>query len=325
MRVFIGWSEERSNLLATKLYKWLPQILQICEPWMSAHDINAGDRWFASVEKELENLNFGILCLTPENVNSSWILFEAGALSKHINSSQVVPLLLDIEIRDLVGPLSQFQAIKADESGLRDIVFSINKLSENKIDDAIVNKTFNFFWPEFKSYLDSIPKPKVADKPTRSTGEILEEVVTTMRALQSPQHELDSLKILLKTLSNQIDSIRHDMMTSRIPDHLKVNKYKSFDFKDYITSRILTFASKASFDIASIQHSITQSGHVYDINIVQDNNPDYLLRRANFISDLETISRDKQVRGPLIFHILPLIAENGATGLGQVVVGPGEK
>ncbi len=93
MKVFISWSGKRSNALAVALKGWLPLILQYVKPWVSEKDISAGDRWARAIAGELETSNFGILCVTPENLRSEWILFEAGALSKSMLDAKVIPLL----------------------------------------------------------------------------------------------------------------------------------------------------------------------------------------------------------------------------------------
>lgn len=41
--------------------------------------------------KELKSPNFGIIWVTPENLNSAWILFEAGALAKSLQGAKVIP------------------------------------------------------------------------------------------------------------------------------------------------------------------------------------------------------------------------------------------
>ena len=63
-----------------------------------------------TVAKGLETCNFGVLCITRENLNSPWILFEAGALAESMQDERVIPLLLDLDFKDLSGPLAQFQA-----------------------------------------------------------------------------------------------------------------------------------------------------------------------------------------------------------------------
>jgi len=91
MRVFISWSGEHSGEVAKALQQWLPRVLQAVRPWLSSASIDPGARWSDEVAGALEELNFGILCLTPENLTSAWLLFEAGALSKTVSESRVVP------------------------------------------------------------------------------------------------------------------------------------------------------------------------------------------------------------------------------------------
>src|SRR5947209_2677734 len=76
------------------------------EPWLS-RDIAKGTRWGPEVADKLEKSRVGIVCLTPENLDERWILFEAGALSK-TKDAYVCTLLLDVKPIDVKEPLSQF-------------------------------------------------------------------------------------------------------------------------------------------------------------------------------------------------------------------------
>jgi hypothetical protein len=82
MKVFISWSGSRSKQIAKLLHDWLPIVLQNIEAFMSIEEIEKGMRWFSSIATELQNCNFGSVCLTPENLTAPWIHFEAGALAK---------------------------------------------------------------------------------------------------------------------------------------------------------------------------------------------------------------------------------------------------
>jgi hypothetical protein len=55
------------------------------------------------------------------DLNSPWILFEAGALSKSLVNGRVVPFLIDIQPEEMNGPLSQFQAVSMTKDGVRDL------------------------------------------------------------------------------------------------------------------------------------------------------------------------------------------------------------
>jgi hypothetical protein len=183
VKVFVSWSGERSQQLALALRDWLPLVLHFVEPWVSQSDIEAGDRWANEVGKELEASNFGVICITSENVGSPWILFEAGALSKSMQEGRVVPLLLDIEFKDVTGPLAQFQAKKLENSGLWDVLNSINRLAQNPVPEQRLKQLFDALWPELEKKVGEIPKASKQSKPNRPQQEILEELVSSIRGL----------------------------------------------------------------------------------------------------------------------------------------------
>ena len=94
--VFISWSGERSRCVAEALRGWLPAVLQNVKPWMSAADVEKGTRWESEISTRLEEADVGIICLTPDNLDSRWLLFEVGALSKKLGKSRVCTYLLDL-------------------------------------------------------------------------------------------------------------------------------------------------------------------------------------------------------------------------------------
>ncbi|KUR75192.1 toll/interleukin-1 receptor domain-containing protein [Novosphingobium sp. Fuku2-ISO-50] len=191
MKVFISWSGERSKALAVALKEWIPLILQYAKPWVSEKDISAGERWAQAISGELESSNFGILCITPENISSEWILFEAGALSKSMLDAKVVPLLFGLELSDLSGPLSQFQALKVDQQGIMDVIKAINAVSEAKASEATINQLVPALWSQLQQKIDDIPGKAPAGKHMRPQGEILEELVSQVRGLGSRMRDLD--------------------------------------------------------------------------------------------------------------------------------------
>lgn len=190
MKVFISWSGERSKLLAHSLRDWIPLVLHYVDPWLSEADIAAGERWAESVAKELEASNFGIICVTRENAGSPWVLFEAGALAKSLQGSRVIPLLLDLEFRDVTGPLAQFQAKKLEKSGLNEVINSINQVANQEVPEARAIQLFEALWPEFEKKIASIPQQPSPAKHSRPQHEILEELVASVRSLDSRFREV---------------------------------------------------------------------------------------------------------------------------------------
>ena len=126
MKVFLSWSGERSKAVATALSTWLADVIQSVVRWMSDHDIQAGSRWGANLDSELEQTNFGVLCLESDNLEKPWLLFEAGSLAKSISIARVVPYRLDVSATDVKPPLSQFQGVDATKEGTLKLIQSIN-------------------------------------------------------------------------------------------------------------------------------------------------------------------------------------------------------
>lgn len=195
MRIFVSWSGSRSQALAQALHDWLPLVLHYVQPWQSQSDIAAGERWGTEVAKELEGSNFGIICVTRENVNAPWILFEAGALAKLMQEGRVIPLLLDIEFKDITGPLAQFQAKKVEKPGLNDVVTSINRIATQPVPEERALRLFESLWPEFEKRVAAIPKPTAPSKPTRSQHEVLEELVASVRGLDVKLRDEDDVRV----------------------------------------------------------------------------------------------------------------------------------
>src|SRR5579875_159793 len=114
MDVFISWSGERSKYVAEALRGWLKQVIQAVKPWLSSEDILAGARWNVEIANRLSATKFGIICVTPENLDSNWLVFEAGALAKTIDDRTFVcPFLIDMDEINPQHPLSQFQCKRA--------------------------------------------------------------------------------------------------------------------------------------------------------------------------------------------------------------------
>ena len=114
MKIFLSWSGESSNALATALSEWLKLVFPEVSIWVSSRDIQAGERWGTELDRELETAGFGILCLVPTNLLAPWLLFEAGALSKAVASARVIPYCLGFQPETVQGAIVQFQGVPAD-------------------------------------------------------------------------------------------------------------------------------------------------------------------------------------------------------------------
>lgn len=190
MKIFISWSGERSQKLAEALREWLPLVLHYASPWLSKSDIEAGERWSVEIAKELQESNFGIICVTKDNLSSPWILFESGALAKSMDDGRVIPLLLDLDFKEISGPLAQFQAKKADQSGIRELVMSLNRCAPTPDPDDRLTKIFDPMYAQLGEKIAAIPSSGQPHKQTRTQGDILEELVSGVRSVEIRVREL---------------------------------------------------------------------------------------------------------------------------------------
>ncbi len=152
---------------------------------MSELSIEAGQRWNEQISKRLQDTHFGILCITPENRDSRWLHFEAGALAKALDVSRVVPVLFDMRKVDLTFPLAQFQAVEANREGFFAVVSALNRaLGEHQLSGPLLGIVFDNMWASLESSLSEIqPFPSESVISGRSDREILEELLEGVRSL----------------------------------------------------------------------------------------------------------------------------------------------
>lgn len=183
MKVFISWSGAKSKRCAEELREWLPYINHGIETFVSSRDIEKGDRPLLEIAQQLRGTAYGIVCVTRENQSAPWINFEAGALSRQLDESVLVPFLLDMPVRDLSGPLTQFQAVVSDnKSDVLGMVRSLNSKGETPLDENRLVNTFDRFWPDLEAALDAIrAQGNGEEHPPRDINEILEELLRLNR------------------------------------------------------------------------------------------------------------------------------------------------
>jgi len=184
MEIFISWSGDASKAVAEALREWLGYVIQAVRPWMSEADIDKGARWGSEMARHLADCQFGIICLTPDNVTAPWILFEAGALSKTLKHSHVCPYLLGLVPTDLTGPLAQFQAARAVKADTKRLLRTINRaLGDDALPEEKLNKAFEMLWPGLERELDSIhlDQHDAATGPRIAEREMIEEVLMLVR------------------------------------------------------------------------------------------------------------------------------------------------
>lgn len=185
MKVFISWSGDQSKAIGEVFRKWLPSVIQAVRPYFAPDDIEKGTRWDAEISKELQDSQLGIMIVTPESRASLWMVFEAGALSKQVDSSRICPVLFGMQNTDLQGPLIKFQTTRFTQEDMRKLVRSVNNAcGDQKVDDAVLDEAFEMWWPRLEQQVmkllaDHAPPPVVSPRTER---ELIEEILSLVRA-----------------------------------------------------------------------------------------------------------------------------------------------
>jgi len=191
MGVFISWSGKntKSYMVAEALRRWLEQVVQGCNPWVSTQDIDAGERWGTELFTQLDNHNVGIICVTKENQAEPWLNFEAGALAKQLkgdkpNESRVCPLLIEMTTSDVTGPLKLLQMAVLEKDGMFQVLQMVNQYAiPTPLNPEVLKKVFEKWWPDLQSELQQMEVPDQPHKTSRDPEAMLEEILNLVRSI----------------------------------------------------------------------------------------------------------------------------------------------
>ena len=192
MKVFVSWSGKRGKKIGEVFKTWLPDVIQSVEPFYSP-DIEKGERWSSEIEQNLRDSRIGIIGVTPESMLSPWLMFESGAIS-NAKLSRVCPLLFQVDLVQLQGPLTQFQATPYSEDEVKKLVLSINESLDNPLSDAQLLRTFSRCWPELNELVgQALSSHNEDEKPAeRTMQDMIEEILTTVRSVVGSSLDKDA-------------------------------------------------------------------------------------------------------------------------------------
>jgi TIR domain len=187
MRVFLCWSGAVSEKIATAFHEFLGDVIQEIKPFFSSESIRKGDRWRTEIAQQLAETDFGVLCLTEDNLEAPWILFEAGALSKNVVNSRVTSLLGGIQPTDVKEPLSQFHHTRMDREDILKLLKELNAAlpKDKPLDADRLNRLFDMHWPKLEQELMEAMKAKSTDSaPKRDTEDMVAETLELVREMK---------------------------------------------------------------------------------------------------------------------------------------------
>jgi len=201
MKVFLSWSGHRSRAVAEALRDWLPDVLQVIQPWLSGVAIPLGARWASEIAGILkEPADAGIICLTRDEVHHEWLNFDAGALSETVKPRLCV-YALDLDPAEISGPLAGLQSAQADNESTLRLVRTLNDLAgDSQVPPELLERMFQLRWPLLEERLKSIPGSRGFDKRGRSS---------------TVEYKIDEALKLLRLLCKTSKPVRQNKNTVR--------------------------------------------------------------------------------------------------------------
>ena len=182
-KIFISWSCDLSKDVGAALNEWLPNVLQAIDPFFSPSSISKGKNWNKELFEILAGSNIGVFCLTQESLNSHWMVFEAGAISKNANQG-ICTVLINLQPEEIQGPYSNFQhSIVSSKEDMYLLVRRINEeLHEHKMREEKLRVAFDKWWPDFETTLKHIYSSHTGNI-TSTKPDKLDEILTMLRSI----------------------------------------------------------------------------------------------------------------------------------------------
>jgi len=159
-KVFLCWSKDRSKAIAEGWAKLLPEIVN-GEPILST-EFKKGREWSTVLRNDLDEAKTGIVFITPENVASPWIHFEAGALATAVASrnGEVFTYVYGFDPGKLAGPLSAYQSTVSTKEDTRRLVRDLCVTMECQ---PPTEEVYSKWWAKLEATLEEIPAPAITE------------------------------------------------------------------------------------------------------------------------------------------------------------------
>lgn len=246
MKIFVSWSGERSRQVAQHMSEWISCVIQAAKPWISTRDIDRGALWFSTITQELGDTSVGIICLTKENLDKPWILFEAGALAKGLTSSRVCTFLVDLETKDVRDPLAQFNHTSPSRDDMWGLVATLNNASSPPhLSDAVLQRTFDTYWPQFEEQFKKIMAgTKEVKLKAPEPNEVLFEILEGQRALAKRINSIEAAA----NHAGVMPPLAHQRPSSK-PGSKWETAYNTKSIRDFLAATELYRAAKHEKDL----------------------------------------------------------------------------
>lgn len=213
MQVFLCWSGPVSQAIAQALHTFLGDTIQAIKPFYSTEDIRKGLKWGPELSQKLYECNYGILCLTKDNLTSPWILFEAGALSKNINGHRVTALMAGIESTQVKSPLNQFQNTNCEKQDINKLIRELNELIDeaDRLTAERLQRLFDRNWPDLETKINAalaLPSMDSKAPAARQSEDMVSELLDLVRGMKRDADSERSAKRQSAAAFFSVDAVR---------------------------------------------------------------------------------------------------------------------
>jgi TIR domain len=156
VNIFLSWSGTRGRSVAEALNDWLPRFHRGWQTWVSSRQ-KRGTDWRAALFEHITAADAGVLCLTCDSIESRWLAFEAGMLSRRANAPLAI-YGLDIEEDELSGtPLAHIPLFSATEAGTRQLILTLNAALTQPATEGHLEALITEAWPRLEFHIQNVP------------------------------------------------------------------------------------------------------------------------------------------------------------------------
>ncbi len=239
IQIFLSWSMELSKDVAELFADWIPNVIQVVDPYYSPVDNDKGKRWNDEIAAKLESSLMGIIFVTQENYNSMWMNFEAGALSNTFENASVCPVLIDSTYTksNLVkysSPLTTFMCTEFNKKDMEKLVKSIFNVipEQTRPKWDVVSKAFETYYDELESEVHRLidankkrNKKQIVDKEI-SNEDIFSTVKDLVVHVMNNGKNIDNTESKIYELSEKFDTkYSHDYALNRLGRNDNLSKF----------------------------------------------------------------------------------------------------
>jgi hypothetical protein len=277
MKIFLSWSGQQSHAIAKAFSIWLPRVIQAVKPWFSP-DIEKGAKWSAELDKALKGTSFGIVCLTPNNLPSPWLHYEAGALSKTEGTRVWTFLHGGLSPGDIAPPLGSFQATTAEKSEVFKLIHSINErlkeVSGDGLTDGVLNDVFEDAWPKLNNYFGQIKygRTEAGQTPVRNERELLEEILELVRGYQVQvehiKNEIASPNYFSRSLQSGITRSTKELLRTELGTEIEAIRLELYQADHYLLLVALDQAKDVTYQEGKL--FLTYSSETKNVRLMKE-------------------------------------------------------